>query len=428
MEVGAMVDVNNASYQGMLKKRPLNVQILFGNEPVGLVSGRDIATAVKEMGATVLAANVRNPLVLKGVMRAAKKCDAAVLFEIAKSEATYCATNFETLPEYALKASAELGHGVLFGLHVDHYAIKSDLDVLKAIPHLWHILEHGFTSVAIDASHLPDWENFCATRDIGTYLPSCLGLEVEVGEIKGPGELTTVEEALFFIGGLNSWGIFPDYLAISNGSLHGTYDASKGQREGIDLQRTLEVAEAIKPYGVSIAQHGISGTPLHKVSEFRKYGINKGNVATLWQNIIFGMKMDPETGNAIIEQGSYVKESERGIPDELWDRIVTWADGQGYSRSSGEYKKTNLPFNEEILALPPKRLEPIIEEIEYWAERFFKAFNAIGTAEKVLEVISRRDHSNAAPEREILHKRAEFTREKTPAPDRKKDSGSTPDE
>jgi len=64
-------------------------------------------------------------------------------------------------------------------------------------------------------------------------IPPYLGLEVEVGEIKGPGELTTVEEAIFFIGGLNAWCIFPDYLAISNGSKNGTYDRVAGKVEGI---------------------------------------------------------------------------------------------------------------------------------------------------------------------------------------------------
>ena len=120
------------------------------------------------------------------------------------------------------------------------------------------------------------------------HIPPYLGLEVEVGEIKGPGELTTVEEAQFFIGGLNSWGIFPDLLAISNGSLHGTYDT--GQQEGIDLQRTQDIAHVIRPFGVSIAQHGISGTPIEKVAKFANFGINKGNVATLFQNIVFGRR------------------------------------------------------------------------------------------------------------------------------------------
>jgi len=149
---------------------------------------------------------------------------------------------------------------------------------------------------------------------VAQHIPAYLGLEVEVGEIKGPGQLTTVEEALFFVGGLNSWCIFPDLLAISNGSMHGTYDKTVGQIEGIDLNRTKEIADAVSRYGVSIAQHGISGTPLDKVAMFARYGINKGNVATLWQNIIFGLEMEPDTGNAVIKDGSYVKDPGRGIP------------------------------------------------------------------------------------------------------------------
>ncbi len=96
--------------------------------------------------------------------------------------------------------------------------------------------------------------------------------------------------------------------------------------EGIDLKRTKEIADVIEPYGVTIAQHGISGTPLDKVSTFRKYGIRKGNVATLFQNVYFGIRMDPNTGNAITEGGTYKKEADRGISTELWNEIVTAGD------------------------------------------------------------------------------------------------------
>jgi fructose-bisphosphate aldolase class II len=287
------MDVNSKGYQELLKKRPLNVQANFGTEPMGLVSGRDIIAANKKANSIVLAANARHPLVIKAVLQAAKKKNAAVLIELAKSEATYCGSNYENIPQYALKYSAEMGHGAVFGLHVDHYAIKGWDDVLKGVKQLTSITAGGFTSVAIDASHLEDYDNFVATRSICGWLPSELGLEVEVGEIKGPGELSTVEEATYYVGGLNSWGIFPDYLAISNGSKHGTYDPAAGQMEGIDLQRTKDIADSIAPYGVSIAQHGISGTPLDKCSTFRKYGIRKGNVATVFQNVYLGLKMDP---------------------------------------------------------------------------------------------------------------------------------------
>ena len=268
--------------------------------------------------------------------------------------------------------------------------------------------------MAIDASHLDDYDNFAATRALADWLPSELGLEVEVGEIKGPGELSTVEEALYYIGGLNAWQVFPDYLAISNGSLHGTYDPTAGQMEGIDLTRTKEIADAIAPYGVAIAQHGISGTPLDKVSTFRKYGIRKGNVATLFQNVYYGIKMDPNTGNAITEGGTYTKEADRGISMELWEKIVAAGDEKGMSRKSGDYKKLNLPFCDMILAEPKPIIDRIVDEMAWWAERFIVAFGAEGSADAVAEVMAKRVDQNASPDRKVLGERKNYTKDNAP--------------
>ena len=408
------MDVKSKAYQELLKKRPINVQARFGDSEMGLVSGRDIAAAAKRANFITLAANARHPLVIKAVLMAAKKKNAAVLVELAKSESSYCGANYDNIPDYALKYSEEIGHGAVFGLHVDHYAIKSQADVLKGVGHLTKILNNGFTSVAIDASHLNDYDNFAATRAIADWLPSELGLEVEVVEIKGPGELSTVEEALYYIGGLNSWEIFPDYLAISNGSMHGTYDPTAGQMEGIDLTRTKEIADAIAPYGVAIAQHGISGTPLDKVSTFIKYGIRKGNVATLFQNVYFGIKMDPNTGNAVTDGGTYTKEADRGISTELWEKIVSAADEKGMSRKSGDYKKLNLPFCDMILSEPKPIIDRIVDEMAWWAERFITAFGAEGSADAVAEVMSERVDQNASPDRKVMGSRKDYTKENAP--------------
>lgn len=419
------MDINSKAYKEMLIRRPLNVQARFGGDAMGLVSGRDIATAAKETGTIVLAGNARNALVIKGLLKAAKELNAPLLIELAKSESSYCGATYENIPDYAAKYSAELGHGVVFGLHVDHFAIKNNDDLMKGAGLLTKIIAGGFTSVAIDASHLQDYENLCATRDLGTWLPSGIGLECEVGEIKGAGELSTVEEALYFVGGLNAWGVFPDYLAISNGSQHGTYDTSKGVHEGIDLTRTKEIADAVAPYGVSIAQHGISGTPFDKVRDFRKYGINKGNVATLFQNVVLGIQMDPDTGNAVTDSGSYVKESGRGISDKLWHEMVAEADAKGMSRKSGDYKKLNLPFHEKILAEPKEIIDRIVDEVAEWGKKFIRAFGGEGTAEKVLEVMSRRPDHNASPERVIRSPRSKYGPEQ--APNRSKTSGDFDD-
>ena len=80
------------------------------------------------------------------------------------------------------------------------------------------MFDAGITSIAIDASHLPDDKNLLASIALNQYVPAWAGLETEVGEIKGKQGLSTREEALFLIQGLNAHGIFPDWIALNNGS------------------------------------------------------------------------------------------------------------------------------------------------------------------------------------------------------------------
>lgn len=414
--------MDTSLYNRFLELRPLNVIKALPGSRCALVSGRDIARVAEEHHAIVMACNIRNPLSALGILTAAKKADSFVLLELAKSEATYTGVNFTNLPGLAMHYSSLLGDGVVYSLHMDHFAIKSGDDLKEAIRIVPEAIAGGWTSVAIDASHNHDWENLMYTRDLAMHIPPYIGLETEVGEIKGAGVLTTVEEAEYYIGGLNSWGVYPDFLAISNGSKHGTYDTSAGEDEGIDLKRTREIADSIAKYGVTIAQHGISGTPLDKVGQFREFGINKGNVGTLWQNILFGLEMDSESGNAVMENGSYIKRSDMGIPTELWNRMVSVADKKGWSRNSGNYKKLNQPFHAEIMSLPVEYRKRILDETERWALRFFEAFGSVGLGSRVIRAIVERDDWNSTPIREIVAGRGDSTSLNAP------DGGSAADD
>jgi fructose-bisphosphate aldolase class II len=83
---------------------------------------------------------------------------------------------------------------------------------------------------------------------------------------------------------LTGTGVKSDLFAINNGSKHGNY--LEGEKIFINLDRTREIFEAVNGrIGVSIAQHGITGTPIHLISRFAECGIQKGNVGTQWQNI-----------------------------------------------------------------------------------------------------------------------------------------------
>ncbi len=67
-----------------------------------------------------------------------------------------------------------------------------------------------------------------------------------------------------------------------------------------------------------------------------------------------------------------------------------------------------------IMNESPEIIGRIIDETEEWATRFIKAFNAENSAEKVLEVISRRQDYNGAPEQAILGARANYNKETAP--------------
>jgi len=158
-------------YDDFLGLRPLNVRKALPGSRCAMVSSRDIAAEAAESRAIVMAANIRNPLSALGVLRAARKADSFVLLELAKSESTYTGVNFVNLPWYATLYSSTLGDGVAFAMHMDHYTIKSRDDVTEAIKTIPDAIARGWTSVAIDASHVPDYDNLVFSRDVAMHIP-----------------------------------------------------------------------------------------------------------------------------------------------------------------------------------------------------------------------------------------------------------------
>ena len=84
------------------------------------------------------------------------------------------------------------------------------------------------------------------------------------------------------------------------------------------------------------------------------------------------------------------------------------------SRKSGDYKKLNLPFCEMILAEPQPIIDRILDEMQYWAERFIKAFGAEGSADAVAEIMAKRVDQNASPDRKVLTERKNYTKATAP--------------
>ena len=113
--------------------RPPNVVKLFPHSQALIVSGKFVDRAMRTKGGAIaMAANGRNAFVIRGVLRAAQKANAAVIIEIAKSEGgagAYCAVNFWNIAHLVDTCCNQMGITVPVAVHADHYGIKGDKDV-----------------------------------------------------------------------------------------------------------------------------------------------------------------------------------------------------------------------------------------------------------------------------------------------------------
>jgi fructose/tagatose bisphosphate aldolase len=395
--------------------RPPNVVKRFPNSRALIVSGKVIDRAMIGKGkAMTIAANGRNHFVIRGALRAAQRAEAAIIVEIAKSEGgagAYCAVNFWNLATQVDAVCNELGLTVPVAIHADHYAIKGDKDLESAKVEIPSMFDAGITSVAIDASHLPDDQNLLANLALNSYLPKWAGYETEVGEIKGKEGLSTVEEALFLIQGLNAHEIFPDWIALNNGTTHGI-EASDA---GIQVPLTQEIHDALAKYKVSGAQHGTSGNSSERLRKIaQETNTTKANVATALQMITWGVKVN-EYGNAFLdENGEFVKMSDRGITDALWAEMVSYAKSK--ELKAGNYKKMNLPFENKLLALPAEIRERMAQGVEDFVyELLTDVFNAQGTAALAVDAILSAGSHDLGPKAERMEDPGEWTEEKIKA-------------
>jgi fructose-bisphosphate aldolase class II len=367
--------------------RPPNIARLFPHSKALIVSGKVIDRALMAKGkAMTIAANGRNQFVIRGALLAAQRANAAVILEIAKSEGganAYCAINFWNLATHVDAVCNELGITVPVAVHADHYGIKGPKDIETAKTEIPSMFDAGITSIAIDASHLPDDQNLLASIALNAYVPSWAGYETEVGEIKGKEGLSTVEEALFLVRGLNAHEIFPDWIALNNGTTHGIEESDAG----IQVQLTAEIHKALAPYGVSGAQHGTSGNSSERLRRIAgETKTTKANVATALQMISWGVKVN-DYGNAFLdEKGDFIKLPDKGVTEEMWAEMVAY--GKGKNLKAGDYKKLNLPFENKLLGLPGEVRQRMVKGVEDFVyELLTEVFNAKDTAPLAIEAI-----------------------------------------
>ncbi len=392
--------------------RPPTIARLFPNSRALIVSGKFIDRAMLAKGrAIAMAANGRSSIVIRGALRAAQRANAALIVEIAKSEggaSAYCAVNYWNIARQVDAACNELGITVPVAVHADHYGIKSDTDIAAAEIEIPTLFEAGVTSIAIDASHLPDDQNLLASIALNRCVPDWAGLETEVGEIKGKEGLSTVSEALFLIQGLNANDIFPDWIALNNGTTHGI----EASAQGIQVDLTRQIHTALSKYNVSGAQHGTSGNSTERLKQIADNSrTTKANVATALQMISWGLEVN-DYGNALLdEQGNFVKVEGQGVTEDMWRQMVAYAQANGLK--AGNFKKLNLPFENKLLGQPLDIRERMVRRVEDFAFHLMvNVFNAAETAPLAVQTILASASYDPGPKVERIEDPAEWIPEK----------------
>ncbi|MDP2798108.1 MAG: class II fructose-bisphosphate aldolase [Methanoregula sp.] len=374
----------------------------------GPIPGSTILESISGKKTIIMAANIRIATVAQGIFRAAKDTDSAVFMELARSECDlnggYTGFTPQVFSE-KMNEAAKAAEFDIWALHADHISIKtgnpSEIEGTKQL--IDAQIAAGYTSFAIDASHLFNFEgknvreelekNILATTDLALYIKNRMkgkdfGLEVEVGEIgrkDGHGLiLTKPEEAVEFIKALQENGVYPQVLAIANGSTHGhVYDEAGNiiEQLSIDIPQTRAVAKALRDNHllVGIAQHGITGTPRDLINQhFPKGDIIKGNVGTFWQDVVFNTLK-------VYEPALY-----KAIHEWTLQKYVPLNPGKKEKQVfDGNCKFAIKEFFKEIYSVE-EDTEQAIRAMAY-AESlvFFKAFSSYGSASLVRKAMNK---------------------------------------
>lgn len=406
--IGAAGDFEKALRIG----RPPNVVKRFPNSRALIVSGKFIDRAMLAKGkAIAMAANGRNSFVIRGALQAAQRANAALIIEIAKSEggaSAYCAVNYWNIAMIVDSICNELGITVPVAIHADHYGLKGDKDIEAAKTEIPTLFGAGITSIAIDASHLPDDKNLLANLELNPFVPQWAGLETEVGEIKGKEGLSTVAEAVFLIQGLNAHDIFPDWIALNNGTTHGI----EASDQGIQVELTAQIHKAIEKYRVSGAQHGTSGNSSERLREIAsKTRTTKANVATALQMISWGLEVN-DYGNAQLDdKGDFIKLRDQGVTEAMWADMVAYAQKQGWKK--GDYKKLNLPFENKLLGQPIEIVNRMVKRVEdFIYNMLVNVLNASDTAPLAVAAICEAGSCDPGPKAQRIENPADWTPEK----------------
>ncbi|MFJ5747641.1 ketose-bisphosphate aldolase [Peribacillus frigoritolerans] len=232
-----------------------------------LMNMKDLLLVAYENKFAVGSFNVANSEFVKVVVSAAEEQKSPAILQIHPNEINLVTDEFVAYVREAASKSK-----VPFVIHLDHGATIEDIT---------RSIRNGYTSVMMDASHLPFEENMALTKK-AVELAHMVGVSVEgelgtIGSNEGSSEggadeilYTNPDEAAIFV---ETTGI--DTLAVAVGTSHGLYPETKDH--SIKIDRLKKIHEKVN---IPLVLHGGSDNPDEEIRQAVKHGIAKINLST----------------------------------------------------------------------------------------------------------------------------------------------------
>lgn len=243
---------------------------------LGLVNTKEMFAKAMKGGYAVPAYNFNNMEQLQAIISACVETSSPVILQVSSGARKYAnQTLLRYMAQGAVEYAKELGKSIPIALHLDH---GDTFELCKSC------VDTGFSSVMIDASHLPFEENIALTKKVVDYAHAHdVTVEAELGVLAGVEDdvshevshYTKPEEVEEFVKRTGC-----DSLAISIGTSHGankfTPEQCTRNADGVLVPpplafHILEDIEKRLP-GFPIVLHGSSSVPQEYVKTINTYG------------------------------------------------------------------------------------------------------------------------------------------------------------
>lgn len=236
---------------------------------LGFVNTKDMFAKAMKDGYAVPAYNFNNLEQLQAIITACAESKSPVILQVSKGARNYAnGTLLRHMGRGAVEWAKEMGANIPIALHLDH---GDSFEICK------ECVDAGFSSVMIDASHLPFDENVALTKKVVDYAHERdVTVEGELGVLAGIEDDVVAEKSTYtdpndvedFV---KKTGV--DSLAISIGTSHGAFKFKVSDPKDVPPLK-FEILEEIEKRipGFPIVLHGASSVDQEAVAEINKYG------------------------------------------------------------------------------------------------------------------------------------------------------------